>query len=147
MTILDDVRTFLKGGPTSKTGPSEEGDGPDGGADLSAPTTGYDGLDARQVMDQLPDRSQAELEATEDYERANKNRIPVLNKLRYMRGDEPLPGYDALTAEEIATALADADIKAIRRVRTYERKFANRPDVLNELERVFRDRQASKKGA
>jgi hypothetical protein len=41
----------------------------------------------------------------------------VLDKLRYMRGREPLPGYDALSLEEIVAALEEADLATIRKVR------------------------------
>jgi hypothetical protein len=42
----------------------------------------------------------------------------VLDKLRYMRGSEPLPGYDALSPEEIATALSGADAETVKAVRS-----------------------------
>ena len=45
--------------------------------------------------------SQVELAAIETYERSHRNRPEVLDKLRYMRGSEPLPGYDALSPEQI----------------------------------------------
>ena len=51
----------------------------------------------------------------------------MLDKLRWMRGSEPMPGYDALSTEEVVTALGEADLKTIKKVRSYERKFANRP--------------------
>ena len=50
-----------------------------------------------------------------------------MDKLRWMRGSEPMPGYDALSVEEIVTALSAADSTTIKKVRSYERKFANRP--------------------
>ncbi len=93
-------------------------------------------------MDQLCNHSQTELEAVESYERCHKDRVPVLDKLRYMRGAEPLPGYDALSVEEIVDALQRADdMGTINRVRAYERKFANRPEVLEEAVRVHHRRQ------
>ena len=67
----------------------------------------------------------------------------VLDKLRYMRGREPLPGYDALSVEEIVAALEEADLATIKRVRGYERKFANRSEVLEEVVRVHHRRQAA----
>ena len=94
-------------------------------------------------MDGLSDRSQVELEAAEVYERHHKDRGPVLAKLNYMRGREPLPGYDALSVEEILAALEEADLATIKKVRGYERKFANRPGVLEEVARVHSNRQAS----
>ena len=100
------------------------------------PFAGYDRLDAAQVVNGLSDHSQVELEAVENYERSHKDRERVLDKLRYMRGREPLPGYDALGVEELLAALKQADMITVKKVRSYERKFANRPDVLDEVERV-----------
>ena len=63
----------------------------------------------------------------------------MLDKLRYMRGSEPLPGYDALTPEQIAEALAGADAETVKAVRDYERKFHGRRSVLDETARVLPD--------
>jgi hypothetical protein len=67
----------------------------------------------------------------------------VLEKLRYMQGTEPLPGYDALTTEQIAEALAGVDAETVRAVRDYERKFAHRQSVLTEAARVLPTARAS----
>ena len=67
----------------------------------------------------------------------------MLDKLRYMRGSEPLPGYDALTPEQIAEALTGADAETVKAVRDYERKFHGRRSVLDEAARVLPDSQAS----
>jgi hypothetical protein len=107
------------------------------------PFAGYDRLDAAQVANGLSDHSQVELEAVEKYERSHEDRERVLDKLRYMRGREPLPGYDALGVEEIHAVLKQADMVTVKKVRSYERKFANRPDVLDEAERVRHLLQAS----
>ena len=106
---------------------------PDPVAEAGLPFAGYDRLGARQVIDGLHDHSQIELEAVESYERSHQDRQPVLDKLRWMRGSEPLPGYDALSIEEIVSALRESDPATIKKVRGYERKFANRPDVLEEV--------------
>ena len=37
----------------------------------------------------------------------------MLNKLRYMRGSEPFPGYDALSVAEILVAIEEADLETI----------------------------------
>lgn len=117
--------------------PQAPGDAPAGSAgDAELPFAGYDGLDDSQVIHGLSEHSQIELEAVESYERSHKNREPVLDKLRWMRGREPLPGYDALDVEEIVAVLGDADLATIKKVRAYERKFANRPAVLDEVVRV-----------
>lgn len=107
------------------------------------PFAGYDRLDDRQVIEGLSDHSQVELDAVESYERSHKSREAVLNKLRYMRGREPLPGYDALSVAEILAALREADLATIKKVRGYERKFGNRSQVLEEVSRVHRGRRAT----
>jgi hypothetical protein len=107
------------------------------------PFAGYDRLDERQVIKGLSGHSQIELAAVESYERSHQDRKTVLDKLRYLRGSEPLPGYDALSTEEIVAALKDADLATIKRVRGYERKFANRRNVLEEVVRVHHARRAA----
>jgi len=122
-----------------------EGDTPAaaGSEDDRLPISGYDQLGEKQVSDQLAQLSQVELAAVEDYERAHGSRPVVLDKLRYMRGSEPLPGYDTLTTEQIAEALAGADAETVRAVRDYERKFAHRQSVLEEAARVLPTAPAS----
>ena len=105
--------------------------------DDELPIPGYDELGDKEISDQLSELSQVELAAVEEYERAHKNRPAVLDKLRYMRTSEPLPGYDALTTEQIATELAGADAQTVKAVRDYERKFQHRQAVLTEAARVL----------
>jgi hypothetical protein len=101
------------------------------------PVPGYDQLSAKEIVTRLAQLSQVELAAVETYECANGNRPAVLDKLRYMHDTEPLPGYDSLTVEQIAEALAGADAKAVKAVRDYERKFQHRRSVLDEAARVL----------
>jgi hypothetical protein len=107
------------------------------------PFAGYDKLDHKEVGARLHNLSQVELTAVETYERSHKNRPEVLTRLRYMHTSEPLPGYDALTTEQIAKALADADAETVKAVRDYERKFAHRPQVMEEAARVLATAPAS----
>jgi hypothetical protein len=109
----------------------------------TAPFAGYDRLDDEEIKTALSDHSQVELEAIESYERSNKGREAVLDKLRYMRGTEPLQGYDALDTEEILAVLEKADVATIKKVRDYERKFANRPEVMEEVALVHKQRRAT----
>jgi hypothetical protein len=111
--------------------------------DDQLPISGYSQLKGKQISDQLSQLSQVELATVETYERAHENRSAVLEKLRYMRGSEPLPGYDELTTEQIAAALAGANAKTVRAVRDYERKFQRRRAVLDEATRVLPTSQAS----
>ena len=64
--------------------------------DHQLPIPGYDQLKDKQISDQLSELSQVDLATIETYERAHASRPAVLEKLRYMRGSEPLPGYDEL---------------------------------------------------
>jgi len=107
------------------------------------PISDYDQLDDKEVGDRLAQLSQVELATVETYERAHGNRPAVLEKLRYMQGTEPLPGYDALTTEQIAEALAGADAETVKAVRDYERKFQHRQSVLDEAARVLPGSRAS----
>ena len=112
-------------------------------AEHSLPIPGYEELSEKQISDQLSRLSQVELAAVETYERGHGSRPVVLDKLRYMRGSEPLRGYDALTTEQIAEALAGADSGTVRAVRDYERKFGRRRSVLDEVIRVLPTSRAS----
>jgi hypothetical protein len=107
------------------------------------PIARYDELDAKQVIPQLSHLSQVELAAVEAHERSHRNRPVVLNRLRWLRGSEPLPGYDALDSDQIAAALADADAATVKAVRSYERHHRNRQDVRAEVTRVIPTARAS----
>ena len=115
----------------------------DSAEEAQLPFAGYDHLDTSKVIRGLSDHSQIELEAVEGYERSHKRREAVLNKLCYLRGSEPFPGYDALSVEEVLAALKEAGLETIKKVRGYERKFANRSQVLEEIVRVHRERRAT----
>jgi len=107
------------------------------GGDLPLP--GYDRLDVDEIIARLPRISQVELTAVESYERAHSDRVDVLNKLRYLRGPEPVDGYDALEPGEIVAGLRHADNATLKRVREYERKFHRRDVVLRALNDVRHD--------
>ena len=138
MKLLDALRNRRSRG-------SERGgeDTPDSSDEPQLPIPGYNRLKEKEIADQLSELSQVDLAAVEAYERAHENRPVVLDKLRYMRGSEPLPGYDALAPEQIATALAGADTETVKAVRDYERKFQNRRSVLEETARVLPSSEAS----
>jgi hypothetical protein len=136
MTMLDTLRDRLPGGHPS-SGPEAPSDAPAGSAEKAPlPFDGYDKLDDKHVINGMSDHSQVELEAVESYERSHQSRERVLDKLRYMRQGEPLPGYDALSVEDIVAAIKEADVPMIKKIRGYEKKFANRPDILDEVVRV-----------
>jgi len=136
MKILDALRRRR----SRADAPGEEASSPDA-AELPFP--GYDKLDDKELGARLPELSQVELAGVETYERSHKNRPEVLEKLRYMHTSEPLPGYDALSPEQIAEALAGADAETVRAVRDYERKFGDRPEVIEAAARVLPTAKAS----
>ena len=138
MKILDALRNRRSRGSDKDTHAATSS--PD---EHQLPIPGYDGLKDKQIADQLSQLSQEELATVETYERAHEGRPVVLDKLRYMRGSEPLPGYDALTSEQIAEELAGADAETVKAVRDYERKFQHRQSVLDEAARVLPSSEAS----
>jgi hypothetical protein len=105
------------------------------------PVSGYESLKTKEVVASLSSHSQVELTEIESYERAHENRRVVFDKLRWLRQDEPLPGYDALDTEQVVAALEKADLATIKRVRGYERKFAARRVVLDEVTRLHGERR------
>jgi hypothetical protein len=136
--ILDALRN--RRAQRSEPGPQVDASSPD---EHELPISGYGGLKEKEIADRLSQLSQVELAAVETYERAHEGRPVVLDKLRYMRGGEPLPGYDALTTEQIAEALAGADGETVKAVRDYERKFQHRQSVLDETARALPSSEAS----
>jgi hypothetical protein len=133
MKIFDRLRNRSPRGEAGDPGSAEAATA----NEQSLPIPGYDRLNSKEVTHQLPQLSQLELAAVDTYERAHGNRSAVLDKLRYMRGSEPLPGYDALSPAEIATALSGADAETVKAVRDYERKFADRQQVMEEAARLL----------
>ena len=102
-------------------------------------TERFAGLNERNAIAELHTFNQAELTAIHTFERSHRNRDPVLDKLRYLRQKEPMPGYDALDSDTVAAALADADPDTIKAVREYERKHQNRPTVNNAVLGALRE--------
>ena len=110
-------------------------------ATVNEPVSGYDGLKTKEVVASLSSRSQVELAAIESYEHTHENRVSVFDKLRWLRQDEPLPDYDALSSEELLAALEKTDLAGLKRVRSYERKFGARREVLEEVDRLHQERR------
>jgi ferritin-like metal-binding protein YciE len=95
----------------------------------------YDQLTAEEIAGKLGELSQIDLAKVDAYERRHQDRATVLSRISTLRGDEPWPGYDELTVDEIRTALDDADDDRTARVRAYERAHKNRAGVLTAAER------------
>jgi len=101
--------------------------------DLAIPK--YDSLTAEEIHDKLAGLSQIDLAKIDSYERKNHNRSTVLSRITALRGSEPWPGYDELTASEIQAVIGEGDEQRIKDVARYERAHKNRAGVLNAAER------------
>jgi hypothetical protein len=139
MTILNSQRfkRFILGRKIDGAEPTRTDHG-------QLPITGYNRLKEKDLIPQLSNHSQAELGAIETYEMSHKKRLAVFDKLRYLRGPEPLQNYDALSVEQILTGLEGADIGTLQRTRLYERKFQRRPDVLEQVADALREQSPAK---
>ena len=110
--------------------------------DDPVPIKGYDKLKDRDLFAALRLRSQDELTLVDSYERSHQNRAAVLDKLRYLRNDEPLDGYDRLDADGVVASLDGSDLTTLGAVRTYEVKLRDRPQVLSRLAELRRETYA-----
>ncbi|MGH2869863.1 MAG: ferritin-like domain-containing protein [Solirubrobacteraceae bacterium] len=101
--------------------------------DLAIPR--FDSLTAEEINEKLSGLSQIDLAKIDSYERKHENRSTVLSRITSLRGAEPWPGYDELTADEIQAALGEGDEQRAKDVARYERTHKNRAGVLNVAER------------
>jgi hypothetical protein len=97
--------------------------------------TRYDNLTADEITAKLTDLSQIDLAKIDSYERKNQNRTTVLSRIASLRGSEPWPGYDELTAAEVESVLVEADDERIKQTLSYERSHKNRAGVIKAAER------------
>jgi ferritin-like metal-binding protein YciE len=96
---------------------------------------GYDKLTAEEIVAKLSELSQTDLAKVDSYERRHENRTTVLDRVSSLRGDEPWPGYDDLSAADVQAALGEADDDRAKTVRSYERAHKGRAGVLKAAER------------
>jgi ferritin-like metal-binding protein YciE len=99
------------------------------------PIAGYDKLTVADVVARLDALAQDDLAKVDAYERKHQDRTGVTERIAKLRGDEPWPGYDQLTAAEIKAVLDEGDEERGERVRAYEREHKNRAGVLRAAER------------
>jgi ferritin-like metal-binding protein YciE len=95
----------------------------------------YDELTAEEIIGRLADLSQVDLAKVAAYERKHQNRSTVHARIDSLKGDEPWPGYDELTADEVRAVVAESDNARVTQVRSYERSHKNRAGVLRATER------------
>ena len=101
--------------------------------DLAIPN--YDSLSADEVQDKLNALSQIDLAKVNAYERKNQNRSTVTDRIDSLQGDEPWPGYDELSVDEVRAVLSEGDDRRVNDVRAYERKHKDRAGVIQATER------------
>lgn len=101
------------------------------------PIQDYDSKNASDIVSELSGLSQVDLGKVDAYERRHQNRTTVLGRIDPLRGDEPWPGYDELTVDDITSALAaDGDHAAdADKVLEYERRHKSRTGVIEAAER------------
>ena len=99
------------------------------------PIARYDELTAEEITAKLPGLSQIDLAKVDSYERKNQSRTTILGRITSLRGDEPWPGYDELTAADVISALNEADDERVQQVREYERAHKDRVSVMRAAER------------
>ncbi len=99
------------------------------------PIADYDDLNADQIVSRLGELSQIDLAKVDAYERKNANRKGVLERVQSLRGEEPWPGYDELTVEEVEQAVRAADEERVAQVRDYELRHKGRKLVLEATDR------------
>ena len=102
-------------------------------SDLPIPS--FDSLSANEVQDKLSELSQIDLAKVNAYERKNQNRSTVTGRIDSLQGDEPWPGYDELSVDEVRAVLSEGDEQRIKDVRSYERKHKARAGVIQITER------------
>jgi ferritin-like metal-binding protein YciE len=95
----------------------------------------YDTLTADEIVARLAGLSQIDLAKVDSYERKNQDRTTVIDRISSLRGDEPWPGYDELTAADVLAVLSEGDDDRAEQVRAYERAHKNRTSVLRAAER------------
>ncbi len=97
--------------------------------------TGYGKLTAAEIVEKLAHLSQVDLAKIDSYERKNENRRTILSRITSLRGEEPWPGYDDLSVDEVRAVLDEGDEHRVKRVRAYERSHKNRAGVVDTSKR------------
>ncbi|MDX3235019.1 hypothetical protein PV392_04840 [Streptomyces sp. ME03-5709C] len=97
---------------------------------MALPLADYDRLPVAEIIQRLRLFSQADLSMIEDYEREHGDRVGILNAIENLRGNQPWPGYDTMSPDQITARLRSAEPLAARQVMDYERQHRRRPDVI-----------------
>ncbi|WP_329190316.1 hypothetical protein [Actinacidiphila glaucinigra] len=98
---------------------------------VDLPLADYDRLPVAEIIQRLRLFSQADLSMIEDYEREHGDRVGILNAIENLRGNQPWPGYDTMSPDQITARLRGAEPLLARQAMDYERQHRGRPDVIS----------------
>ncbi|WP_431962467.1 hypothetical protein [Actinacidiphila sp. bgisy160] len=98
---------------------------------VDLPLADYDRLPVAEIIQRLRMFSQADLSVIEDYEREHGDRVGILNAIENLRGNQPWPGYDTMSPDQITARLRGAEPLVARQAMDYERQHRRRPDVIS----------------
>lgn len=96
----------------------------------------YDERTADEIVDRLDDLTQNDLARVYAYEAAKRQRVTILRAVEAKLTDLPIPGYDAMTVEEIAERLGGLAQHELETLRAYEERTKNRRTVLERIDQI-----------
>lgn len=100
------------------------------------PVKNFDELNADELVGRLKGLSHEDLGKIDAYERKERNRSTVLDRVGALLGqDEPWAGYDDQSVADIKKRLDDADEETVQRARSYERAHKDRAGVMQATEK------------
>lgn len=98
-----------------------------GEADL--PIAHYDTLTADGVVHKLPGLTQFELRKVRGYETRNQARVTVIGRIDKLCEEQPWPGYDEMTLDEILPKARELPAEERTDLVHYERRHKNRRTI------------------
>lgn len=93
------------------------------------PISDYAERTAADIAERLPQLSQRELHMVEGYETRHKARATILRRIDELRGDEPWPGYDEMSVDEILPRMREASPQEQAAVADYEQRHKQRRSI------------------
>lgn len=98
------------------------------------PIRSYASLTAEDVIAQTKGLTQTDLAKVYKFEKANRDRSSILEALESRFVELPIPTYDALTVDEIASRLEGRSEQELETLRRYEEQTKARQTVLEKID-------------
>jgi hypothetical protein len=98
------------------------------------PIKSYNSLTVSEITSQLQGLTQTELAKVYKWEKANENRSTILESIEAKFVDLPIPTYDALTVDEIASRIDGLSQSELKTIRRYENDTKARTTVLDMID-------------